>query len=436
MKQDHLEPKNQQSLKRVLERIDPEQYGYEPRQYVANNPHAEPYKITKANRELLNKYYKFMVNEGLSTTRKLLVLGVLGRLLEMLNKDFEKATKEDIENLVTTIREKNISPTTQSDYLKKLKMFDKWFNGGEEPTERTRRLKTSVGKKHSKLPSQLITPKEAELLVNATQNTRDRALIHLMWESGARIGEIINCKINSIQFEGGEARIRMKGKVGERQVLLLESVRDLKEYMKTRQNAKPEDPLFVLYGTNNHGQPITHTAIGKMLRVTKERVGLKKHIHAYLFRHSRASYLASQGLNEAQLCTIFGWTIGSKQPATYIHLSGSQTETAYKKLYGIEKQEEQEEQLRKCQVCGEINPSKNETCSNCFNPLTIKGALKVKAENEQLQKASVVMQKINAKAFELIEQGFNIMEAKAKAVDFVAEEEASRRMEQMKARAL
>jgi site-specific recombinase XerD len=417
---EHLEPYNKKLLTKVLGRIE------------ENNKTS--FKITKANRELLRKYYKHMVNEGLAITRQRLVLGVLGRLLEMLNKDFETSTKEDIEDLVTKIRERSISPVTQSDYLKKLKQFDKWINGGEEPSERTKRIKTGIGKKHYKLPSQLVTPKEAEQLINATDNTRDRALIHLMWESGARIGEIINCRINSIQFEGGEARIRLYGKVGERQVLLLESVRNLKEYVKTRNNAKPDAPLFVLQGCNGgKGNPITHHAVNKMLRKVKSKVNLNKHVHAYLFRHSRASYLASQGLNEAQLCTIFGWTIGSKQPATYIHLSGSQTEDAYKRLYGIKKPEETEKQLIQCSVCGETNPSKQDTCSNCFNPLNIKGALKIKQENEELQKSNKFMQELQSIAFKFVEQGRSIAEAKVLAMQQLVENEAETRNNKIKA---
>ena len=414
MNKDNLEPYNKKLLQQVLTRIEENK--------------TNSFNITNKNRALLRKYYQHLVNEGIAITRQRLVLGVLGRLFEMLGKDFETSTKQDIEDLVTKIRERDISPVTQSDYLKKLKQFDKWVNGGEEPTERTKRIKTGIGKKHLKLPSQLVTPKEAEELINATDNIRDRALIHVLWESGARIGEIINCKMNSIQFEGGEARLRLYGKVGERQVLLLESVRDLKEFVKTRNNAKQEEPLFCLFGQNK-GEPINHAQINKMLRSTLKRTKISKHIHAYLFRHSRASYLASQGLNEAQLCTIFGWTIGSKQPATYIHLSGSQTETAYKKIYGIVKQEETEQKLIQCVVCGEVNPSSKDTCSNCFNPLTIKGALVIKQENEELQKASKFVSELNSVAFGFVEQGFSVAEAKIKAMEQLVTKEAETRQE-------
>ena len=127
MNKEFLEPYNKKLLEQTLERIKPNTIS--------------SFDLTQKNRDLLNKYYKFLVNEGIAITRQRLVLGVLGRLLVMLNKDFETAIKDDIEELVTKIRGRNISPVTQSDYLKKLKQFDKWFNGGEEPSERTRKTK-------------------------------------------------------------------------------------------------------------------------------------------------------------------------------------------------------------------------------------------------------------------------------------------------------
>ena len=304
--------------------------------------------------------------------------------------------------------------------MKNLKQFDKLINGGEICSEKTKWIKTTLGKKHNKLPSQLITPEESKQLIESTDNTRDRALIHLMWESGARIGEIINCKMNSIEFNKGEARIRMRGKVGERQILLLESVHDLREYYKTRQDAQLEDPLFIQYGTRYKGAPLTHCTVSKMLKKTKTKTNIKKKIYAYLFRHSRASHLASQGLNEAQMCMIFGWAIGSKQPATYIHLSGAQVEQAYKQLYGIEQNQKRDAML-KCEVCGEMNPSAIDTCNNCYNPLTIQGALKIKQEKEIIQQDRDISQKVFSEAVKLMsEKGISVEDAQKQAIQTIA----------------
>jgi len=407
-----------------MQRVDPKNFGYDTRLVIKNNPHkGGPFNLSPRNRELVLDYYKKLKNEGIALARLVSVIGVISRLLVMLEKDFDKATRQDIEELINKINERQVGAITRQDYLKKIKQLDKWLNGGLECSPRTRWIKTGLGKKHFKLPSQLVTPQEVTELLNASENIRDRALIHLLWESGARIGEVINMKISSVAFNKGEARIRLSGKVGERQVLLLESVHDLNEHFKTRQNANENDPLFVLVGNRNKGQPMSHQAINGMLQDTKEKTNIKKHIHAYLFRHSRASYLASQGLNEAQLCMIFGWTIGSKQPATYIHLSGAQVENAYKKLYGMDKDKITTPQLVKCTVCGEMNPSTNDGCQNCFNPLTIQGALKVRQEKELLEHDRDISQKVFTEAFRLIsEKKFTPEDAQKEAIQTIAKQ--------------
>jgi len=366
------------------------------------------------------KRYRQALTDGTSIPRLASILGVYGRLFEKLGKDFDKCTRNDIEELITKISNMEINSVTRQDYLKKIKQFDKWLNGGEECSQRTKWIKTGLGKKHFKLPSQLVTPKEVKQLLDVTEHPRDRALIHLMWESGARIGEIINLRVNSLEFNEGEARIRMRGKVGERQILLLESVHDLKEYYKTRNGAEAEDPLFIQFGTRYKGASLTHHGIPKLLLKTKEKTTIKKRVYAYLFRHSRASYLASQGLNEAQMCMIFGWTVGSKQPATYIHLSGAQVENAYKQLYGIN-QEQKRETMLKCEVCGEMNPSTIDTCTNCYNPLTIKGALKIKQEKELMQQDRDISQQVFAQAVKIMtEKGISVEDAQKEAIKIVA----------------
>ncbi|MDD3160242.1 MAG: hypothetical protein PHQ98_04695 [Candidatus ainarchaeum sp.] len=66
-----------------------------------------------------------MQNENISHARRHNVLGVLGRLLEFLNTDFDTATREHFEELLTKINKLNIGPVTRQDYLKKLKQLDK-----------------------------------------------------------------------------------------------------------------------------------------------------------------------------------------------------------------------------------------------------------------------------------------------------------------------
>ena len=445
---EHLKPFYEAQVNRVLQRVDPKEFGYDLRNSYGNiKKNSKSFDLTQRNRDLLKQYYSEMKKQGISPARQSLVLGVLGRLLAMLNKDFDDTTKKDIlgvdpqernstasinKDLVAQIMELNVSDTTKSDYLKKLKQFDKWFSGGE-CSDRTKKLKTSIGVKSAKLPSQLITPQEVETLVKSCNSIRDRVLVRLMWETGARIGEIINLKVSSVQLNKGEGRLNLYGKKGGRSVFIIESVRELREYLKTKENADPNEPLFVLNDTKNKAKPMKHCSINELLKDISKRAGVKKHIHAYLFRHSRASYMASRGLNEATLCSIFGWTIGSKQVRTYVHLSGQQVENAIKGVYGIQKPQENFEKKQKCQVCDEINDAGLDVCQNCFNPLTITGALKLKKENEYLAEASEVLQQIHSKAFELMRQGMQMDKAEEQAKVLVAEQFANKLKAEAKA---
>ncbi|MFA6419946.1 MAG: site-specific integrase [archaeon] len=401
----------------VLWRINPVKFPYE--RSKAGHPRP-PFELTSANVELMQKFYVDIVNEGLTKPRIVSLLDQTCRMLVWLGKDWSEASIDDIKQIVNRVRNADFTEHTKSDYLCKIKQFDKWFSGGEY-SAKTKWIKTTMKARCYKLPNQLITPEEAQILIDSTRSARDRAIVHLLWETGARVGEIANLKIADLAFNKGECQVNLYGKTGSRRVLLLESVRDLQNHIKTRQAKSPDDFVFLLNGTTNFGAPITYSSIKKIMVSAIKDTQLPKKIYPHLFRHSRASYLASKGLSEAQLCSIFGWVLGSKQVRTYIHLSLQQVQDAYKQIYGIKKIEETKNDLIKCQVCDEMNFVTNDCCQNCYNPLTIQGALKVKQEKELIQQDRDTLQKIYAEAFRLAtEKKLSLEEAQIEATKNIA----------------
>lgn len=221
----------------LLSRINSVKYGEG--KYLHQRRRPEPFNLTKANLTLIEKYYIDLVNEALTKPRILSVLDQTCRLLVWLNKDWLECTVDDIKQVVNQVRNKdNFSEHTKSDYLEKLKRFDKWFNNGD-CSEKTRKLKTTMKARLLKLPNQLITPQEAELLINATTSARDKAIVHVLWETGARIGEIANLKFADLEFNNGECNANLYGKTGSRRVLLVESVKDLQNYLKLNNTKTP-----------------------------------------------------------------------------------------------------------------------------------------------------------------------------------------------------
>jgi len=411
-------------LEYMLKRINPKKYGYDPKIHSRGRK-TKPWKLTPYNRKLLENYYVDKLNEGITKPRILSLLEQTSRILEWIGKDWDKVTIDDLKIIVSKIRSNPHTEKTKSDYLSKIKQFDKWINDNKDYTEKTKWIKTTIRLKHYKLPTDLITPKEAQQLIDATSTTRDRAIISLLWETGARVGEIANLRIQDIQFNKGDATLNLFGKTGARRVMILESVRDLKNYLTVRSLLAKHDFVFCLEGTRNKYAPMTHPSIIKLLKNATTKTNLNKRTYPHLFRHSRASYLASKGLNEAQLCFIFGWALGSKQVRTYIHLSQQQVKnTLLEKVYGIKKIETHEQEVVKCFICGEINQSRTDTCTNCYNPLTIQGALKIKQQNELLEQDRDISQQVFAETIKIIQtQNVPVEEAQKQAITLIAKQQ-------------
>jgi integrase/recombinase XerD len=96
------------------------------------------------------------------------------------------------------------------------------------------------------------------------------------------------------------------------------------------------------------------------------KVDPTKEAKLYTLRHSRATFLAKCGFSETQLCLYFGWSIGSDQPKTYIHLSGRDLNYAISALHGNEHAQKQMKViLDNCVRCKEELYPDAPFCAKC-----------------------------------------------------------------------
>ena len=87
--------------------------------------------LTKRNAELLKKFHKHNVMRDLSLPRQLKYLSALRPIALTIKKDFDKATKEDYEDLIIGFKKRDLALLTIDTYKKILKVFHKWLSGAE-----------------------------------------------------------------------------------------------------------------------------------------------------------------------------------------------------------------------------------------------------------------------------------------------------------------
>jgi len=170
----------------------------------------------------------------------------------------------------------------------------------------------SVRKIDRYLP-ECLTEKECVALfdainLNGKMGIRDRALCELMYSSGCRVSEIINVKLDHIDFE--ERTIRIFGKGCKERIIIVghEAMKWMKQYLSQEREklllGKRIDGgyLFLTY----QGNPLTRLAVWKILERIGRRAGIKKPVHPHLLRHSFATHLLKGGADLMVIKELMG----------------------------------------------------------------------------------------------------------------------------------
>jgi len=243
----------------------------------------------------------------------------------------------------------------------------------------------------------VLSPEEVTAIVRSAVTIRDKAFIAVLYESGARIGELLNTRVGSVErSDHGGYRILLDGKTGRRTVPLFESsVPLLGAWLKDHPRAADRRaPLFCsLQSTDRLGRPMDYAAWSKIIRVAARRAGVEKAVNPHIFRHSRASAVAKNpAVATPVMESFFGWQHGSPMAATYVHLSGKDVEQAMARAVGAEQVSAPTRSPNLARTCGRCewtNDGASQFCGRCAAPLDLAAARDielVEADQRQLAK--------------------------------------------------
>ena len=126
-----------------------------------------------------------------------------------------------------------------------------------------------------------LTPEEVHRLVEVTEDERDRMLLRLLWETGARISEAIGLTLGNVGRKG----VRVLGKGDrERVIFVQDSLVSAILFYAQEQGFDREDYLF----PSRKGGHITKQRADQVIKNAARRACLHRGVHAHLFRHGYA----------------------------------------------------------------------------------------------------------------------------------------------------
>ncbi len=349
----------------------------------------------KKIKEEIKKFNKELeIRENISEIRRYFYIQRLRKLAELIPKNFLDPKKKDIDRILDSLYNgpRVYKDWTIKNYVTMLKKFYKWHykSKGAALPEYISDLNVKM-KNNTKAPEDLITKDEISSLIANSRNARDKALFSVLYDSGCRLGEIINMRIKDLSFDEFGGILKVTGKTGFRQVRIVgDSIAYLRAWLDNHpQKNNLNAYLFCNLSEKILGRNLTYSDVYSIFRKTAKRSGIKKRIHPHLFRHTRATILASK-VTEAPLESQMGWVHGSKQTRTYVHLSLRDQDNAILKAYGINVNEDEtikEDRPKECPRCHTLNPSDAQYCRNCWMPFDMKVALEMEEKEKKLQEA-------------------------------------------------
>ena len=332
------------------------------------------------------------IQEGLTDHRIIFYLIRLRVLSKMMPDVFLNPSMEDLKSTIVNLQSKaNISPRTVEDYKQAIRKYYKWKLSDREFQKRVQWIKVRGNSVNRlKKSEEMVSVDEMHKLIENCISVRDKALFSLLYDSGCRVGEILTLRIRDLQNDQWGTVLHVSGKTGERMVRIVgDSVPYLREWVQQHPKANnPDSMVFVSTSAQAYSEPMNYPEMARALNRAKRRAGITRRIHPHLFRHTRASILASR-VAEAPLESQMGWIHGSRQTRTYVHLSAKDQDMAILKAYGIKPEEDnvvKDISPRECPRCSTLNPSNAVYCRKCWLPLTIEATLKIKEKEEHIEK--------------------------------------------------
>ncbi len=200
-------------------------------------------------------------------------------------------------------RQKNgkpLSGRTQHARLVAVRLFFKWLTR-ENVILSNPASELDLPKKGKPLPQQILTPKEAEEVLNQPDikdplGVRDRAILEVLYSTGIRRTEAVNLKLFDLDWNHGRLRIRVgKGDkervvpIGERALAWCEKY--LREVRPSLLYGKEESWLFL----TRRGDGFTPNGLTKLASEYIELAQIGKSGACHIFRHTMATAMLENG---------------------------------------------------------------------------------------------------------------------------------------------
>lgn len=287
---------------------------------------------------------------------------------------------------------KPYSKNTIADHIRILKAFYRWLITRElNPNislQDLSELKSPPTDTDTTDPGDLLTSDELAAMIRACKTHRDRALIAVTYETGARIGEVARLRWKDVQFDkyGVKCTIHDTKEGKKRYPRLINSTTYLAAWRNGYYGPTAEGDAYVFISADT-ALPLKYRAIAQVITRAAKRAGIERNIHPHLLRKSRITELVKKNYQESVIKETFWANPDTQMFRTYLKLSEKDIDDEFLRKAGLKIDGEvvDDDRPRQCMFCSATSPPGSQYCRMCTRPLTSA------AREEQEQRVSSLL---------------------------------------------
>jgi len=176
-----------------------------------------------------------------------------------------------------------------------------------------------------KIKPKAITPRQFASLLQAAraypdslQAIRNTAILAILGDTGARIGEVLSLTVDTLDLENKRAWVLSKG--NEREIFFtFFTARLLRQWMDVRDSLDKH-----IFTSMTVGSPLTGSGVYQMLQRLKRQAGVRGKVSAHRFRHGFAVEFVKNGGDVSVLASLLGHGSITTTAAFYAVFSGDE----------------------------------------------------------------------------------------------------------------
>lgn len=248
-------------------------------------------------------------------------------------QNFDKVTKQDIVDYLELLNKSNLSATTMARKLTTIKNFHVYLNKiGVTSANITIGLERP--KLRKKLP-QVLSVEEVDRLLDINVKTpfdyRNKAMLELLYGTGLRISELLDLKLNDVDFDN--CVIRCLGKGSKERIVpigeyIISSLNNYLVYRSSFLRGKINDYLFL----NSRGDRLSRFSFFKILKKLLVEKGINKNVSPHSLRHSFATHMLEGGGDLRSIQELLGHS-DIATTRIYTHISNKQVKEDYEQFH-------------------------------------------------------------------------------------------------------